>query len=156
MDLNFDDRNLLAPGVHDATLEVVKQHFAKFQKTDRRMTLFKKLEAYVGELKKTGWKCSLILDGSFVMPAVDAPNDIDVILVMPSDWDVAADLTPFEYNLVSHKRTQKEYRIDAYAVPAGSDAERRFLELFQQVRIEWCRQFDLPEDSQKGMVRLIL
>ena len=52
MELAFDERNLLLPGVHDVTMEIVNEHFARFQKSDRRMTLFAKLVAYVDALKK--------------------------------------------------------------------------------------------------------
>jgi hypothetical protein len=46
MPLAFDERQLLVAGVHDATLAEVEQHFARFQRTDRRMNLFKKLNKY--------------------------------------------------------------------------------------------------------------
>jgi hypothetical protein len=154
MPLRFDDRQLLPPGVHDATLEEVEAHFGRFQRTDRRMALLKKLKAYVTEVKRTGWYCSVLINGSFVMPLVDEPNDIDIILVMPQDWDIAADLRPFEYNLISKRFTKKEYSIEVYAVLPGSEMERRYLALFEQVRIDWCRQYNWPADSKKGIVRI--
>ena len=48
MELVFDERNLLVPGVYDVSMETVKERFGKFQRSDRRMNLFAKLEAYVG------------------------------------------------------------------------------------------------------------
>src|SRR5262245_1676341 len=100
MPLTFDDRGLLVPGTHDATPAEVERAFARFQRSDRRITLFAKLRAYLAELRQTGWACHVILDGSFVMPMVDEPNDIDVILVLPADWDLTRELRPFEYNVV--------------------------------------------------------
>jgi hypothetical protein len=39
MPLLFDDRQLLVDGVHDASLEVVEEHFSRFQRTGRRIKL---------------------------------------------------------------------------------------------------------------------
>ena len=157
MSLVFDHRHLLPPGIHDATLAEVDKCFACFQKSDRRMTLFKKLTAYVAEVKRIGWGCTVIIDGSFVMPPVDEPNDIDIILVlvMPRDWDLAAKLRPFEYNVVSKRYTKKEYNIEVYPVLPGSVAEQDYLNLFEQVRLEWCQKFNWPKGSKKGIVRIV-
>lgn len=141
MPLVLDDRRLLPPGIHDATLDEVEEFFGRFQRTDRRSELFKRLNRYFEAVRRTGWACQVILDGSFVMPPVDEPDDIDIILVMPEGWDVTADLRPFEYNVVSKRYTKREYKIEVYPVLPGSEAEKKFLDLFAQVRIEWCRQF---------------
>jgi hypothetical protein len=153
--LLFDDRHLLPPGVHEATLAEIETHFARFQRSGRRITLFGHLKAYLDAVMKTGWACSVIIDDSFVMPLVDEPNDIDLILVMPANWDMTADLRPFEYNVVSKAYTKREYKIEVYAVLPRSEQEQSYLELFQQVRIEWCRQFGWPADSKKGIVRIL-
>ncbi len=155
MSLTFDDRGLLPPGIHDATLDEVEQAFARFQRTDRRIKLFERLRAYVAELRKTGWTYTLLIDGSFVMPPVDAPNDIDAILVFPADWDLDASLRPFEYNLVSRRSTKKEYQIEVYTVTVGSANEVKFMTLFAEIRLEWCQQFGWPADDRKGLVRIV-
>lgn len=155
MPLNFDARGLLPPGVHDATLDEVKQSFAQFQRTDRRLTLFDKLKAYLAEVAKTGWACQVVIDGSFIMPAVDEPNDIDMILVFPSDWDLTSSLRPFEYNLVSKSFTKREYKVEVFAVTDGSARHHHFLGFFAQVREEWCRKFGWPDDTIKGLVRVV-
>jgi hypothetical protein len=153
--LTFDERGLLAPGVHDAALAEVEASFARFQRSDRRIQLFEKLKAYLAELGQTGWACEVILDGSFVMPPVDEPNDIDLILVLPADWDMFQPLKPFEYNVVSKKFTRREYQIDVLPAPAGSQAEREYRLLFEGIRIEWCRRFGWPAGSTKGLVRVV-
>jgi hypothetical protein len=155
MALVFDERGLLPPGIHDATMAEIEGTFARFQKTERRISLFAKLKAYVKEVKQTGWQCEIVVDGSFVMPTVDEPNDIDIILVLPSDWDMTKELRPFEYNVVSRAFTKKEYRIDVLPAPRGSIAELKYSLLFAQIRVEWCRQFGWPEDSVKGIVRIV-
>lgn len=155
MPLTFDDRGLLAPGTHDATLAEVEQIFARFQHSDRRIKLFGKLKTYLAELEQTGWVCQVILDGSFVMLAVDEPNDIDLILVLPADWDMFRDLRPFEYNVVSRARTRKTYGIDVTPVPAGTVQDARARLFFEQVRVERCRELGWPEDTKKGLVRVV-
>jgi hypothetical protein len=133
MPLTLDDRGLLPPGIHDATLPEIEASFARFQRSDRRIKLFEKLKAYLAELGRTGWKCEVILDGSFVGPTVDEPNDIDLILVLASDWDRAQELRPFEYNLLSKRFARQEYGIDVSPVAAGSKSDvdvRRFFEQY--------------------------
>jgi hypothetical protein len=155
MSLTFDHRGLLPPGIHDATLADIDASFARFQKSDRRIKLFEKLKAYLLELGRTGWQFEVIIDGSFVMPPVDEPDDIDIILVLPADWDMFQTLRPFEYNVVSRKFTRREYQLDVLPATAGSEAERRYRLLFQGIRIEWCQRFGWPAGSEKGLVRLV-
>src|SRR5438128_12671441 len=101
MALAFDDRKLLTEGIHQASLAEVEEHCARFQRSGRRIRLFRKLCDYLAAVKKAGCGTSVILDGSFVMGCVDEPSDIDLILILPPDWDPEADLKPFQYNLVS-------------------------------------------------------
>jgi hypothetical protein len=155
MPLTFDDRGLLVPGTHDATLAEVEQAFARFQRSDRRIRLFANLQAYLSEVRLTGWPCEVILNGSFVMPMVDEPNDIDLILLLPADWNMAGELRPFEYNVVDKTFTKREYDIEVIATPTGSERAGRARQLFDQVRPEWCRLFGWPLGSLKGLVRIV-
>jgi hypothetical protein len=155
MPLTFDEHGILPPGVHDATLAEIEASFARFQKSDRRIKLFERLKAYLAELGTTGWQCEVIIDGSFVMPPVDEPNDIDIILVLPANWDMSQNLKPFEYNVVDKAFTKKEYQVEVFAVAAGSEREARVRSLFDQVRPEWCHRFGWALGSLKGFVRII-
>ncbi len=156
MPLTFDDRQLLVSGVHDATLAEVEQHFARFQRTDRRMNLFKKLKEYVAALQAAQINGALIIDGSFVMPAVDQPGDIDIVLVLAEEWNMTADLRPYQYNLVSKRRVKQEYRFDMFAVQKGSPKEQEWVAFFSQVNPKWCEAFGWPMDAIKGLVRILL
>lgn len=78
--LALDDRKLLPPGVHDVSLKEVEELFGRFQRTDRRPRLFRKLHDDLkshGQAEVVG---SVIIDGSLVMGCVDEPEDIDLIL----------------------------------------------------------------------------
>ena len=87
MTLALDERQLLPGGVHDATLEEVDRQFGRFQRTDRRIELVRKLKEYVAAMQQAQIRGSLIVDGSFVMAGVDQPEDLDLVLVLPDDWD---------------------------------------------------------------------
>lgn len=155
MPLTFDERGLLPPGIHEASLIEVEEAFAQVQHTDRRMNLFAKFQEWFAALRRTRWACQVILDGSFVMPMIDDPNDLDLILVMPGSWDMAADLRPFEYNVVDKHYTKREYHIEVYPVVPDSVDYHKFLTLFTRIRLEWCQRFDWLVGSQKGVVRLL-
>jgi hypothetical protein len=156
MELAFDDRKLLLPGVHEVSLETVKQHFGQFQRSDRRPTLFAKLTEYLNAVKKAGCGHSVIIDGSFVMACVDEPDDIDLVLVLPSDWDTQAEVKPFQYNLVSKRAVGRTYPIELFVVKCGSIDEARWIEYFGQVNPDWTKQFGWPNDLRKGILRIHL
>ena len=156
MALVFDDRNLLPSGVYFVSLEIVEEYFAKFQKTDRRIRLFEKLRAYLDEIKRAGCGISVIVNGSFVMPCVDDHEDIDLILILPPNWDMAADLKPYQYNLVSKKQVKKVYGIEVFPVRPDSLEEQKWIEFFTKVNIKWCQKFGWPADSEKGIVKVVL
>jgi hypothetical protein len=50
--LTLDDRKLLPPGVHDASLQEVEELFGRFQRSDRRPKLFRKLRDYLTAPKR--------------------------------------------------------------------------------------------------------
>jgi hypothetical protein len=154
MPLAFDERQLVTAGIHDVTIEEVEQHFARFQRTDRRMNLFKKLTDYIAALQAAKIKCSLILDGSFIMTIVDQPDDIDFILVLPEEWDMTADLRPYQYNLVSKKRVKQEYRFDLFTVRKNSPQEQEWVTFFSGINLKWREAFGWPKDTTKGLVRI--
>lgn len=154
MALVLDERGLLPDGVHEATLEEVDAVFARFQKSDRRLKLFARLRNYLVELKKAVVGESVIIDGSFVMPCVDEPEDIDIILVMAEDWDMKADLKPYQYNLVSKKRVKKDHGFDLAVVSKNSPLELEWISFFSQVRPKWCQRFGWPKHATKGLVRV--
>jgi predicted nucleotidyltransferase len=141
MPLALDDRKLLPEGVHDATLMEVDELFARVQKSDRRLKLFARLQAYLDAVKKAECGISVILNGSFVMGCVHEPSDIDLVLVLPKDWDLDADLKPYQYNLVSKRRVRKDFRFDIATVTSGSVEERNWVTFFSKISRRWRREF---------------
>ena len=151
-----DEYGLLPPGVHPCSWEEFERRYARFQRSDRRLRLCARLKEYLDALHATGWSCELIVDGSLVMGCVDEPDDIDLILVLPADWDWAADLRPFEYNVVSKRAVRRDYRFDVKTVEAGSSDEANYLDFFQGVNIKWQIKYGIPSDRRKGLPRMTI
>jgi len=143
----LDKHGFLPVGVHDCTLEELKAAFGSFQTTDQRPKLFQKLQLLVAEIRAAQFARSLLIDGSFVTFKPD-PNDIDLVLVLPHGHDVAADLPPVQYNLVSKRRVQKRFGFDMVAVRESTLELNEAVAFFQQVRHQ--------PDLRKGILRLVL
>ncbi len=154
MPLIFDARGLLAPGIHKASQTEVEEALGRFQRSDRRLKLVAKLRSYLDALRRANLGASVILDGSFVMSAVDEPDDVDAILILPANWDKDADLSPMQYNLLSRRSTKREYEIEIFPAISGTERERYWLEFFAQVNVKWCQQLGWPADTRKGLVRI--
>jgi uncharacterized protein DUF6932 len=85
------------------------------------------------EARNTGFVVELIVDGSFVTAKPD-PSDVDLVVVLASNHDFAADLRPFEYNVVSKRRVRHAYRFDILVAGEGSRAYAEYEGFFQQIR----------------------
>jgi hypothetical protein len=148
---------LLPPGIHVLTLEQVEESFGRFQKSDRRCRLFARLTTYLRELRAAGWAVAVILDGSFVMKCVDEPDDVDLLVILPTGWDRAAELPPHEYNLLSHRMAKRLYKFDVFAAEEGTDEQARWEEFFAGVNVKWENPpLHLPAGLKKGVVRVAL
>lgn len=156
MPLELMPNGILPIAVHDCDLADVKAIFGKVQRSTRRMNLFLKLEEYVAQLQKANIRGSLIVDGSFVMGCVDEPDDIDVVLVLAEDWDLAADLKPYQYNLVSKRDVKRNFPIEVYPVIAGSEPEQKWTDFFQKVNVKWYEPCSFEVGAKKGVVRIQL
>jgi hypothetical protein len=156
MSLELTDDGVLGVDIHDGTLDDLEALFGGFQRSTRRMTLFARLREYVAALRRAEIRGALIVDGSFVMSCIDEPDDIDVVLVLAKDWDLTADLQPFQYVLVSKRDVKRNYPIEVFPVLEGSDAERKWTEYFQQINTKWYASHGFASGSRKGLVRIAL
>ncbi len=143
----FEPSGLLPPGVHDCPLEEIKARFGGFQGSDRRPRLFAKLEAFVAQARASRMVRELVIAGNFVT-AKPAPNDIDLIVIVPGIHDLTADLPPAAYNVVSKKRVQKRFGFDIVAVREGTSEINDVIAFFHQVRGE--------PTARKGILRIRL
>lgn len=143
----LEKSGLLPPGMHDCTLAEIKTRFGAFQTSDRRPLLFANLLRFVSEARASGIVRNIIVNGSFVT-AKDVPNDIDLIVIVPFSHDFTSDLSAGAYNVLSKQRVRQRYGFDLLVAREDSIESRRWIEFFQQVRLE--------PGAQKGILNLKL
>lgn len=135
--LNAD--GLLPAGTHECTLDEVRERFGSFQRTDRRPRLFGDLERYWRDLSRAEIAKYLIVNGSFVTSS-DAPNDIDVLLVLKDDVDLCADdVPPFRLNARDRTYVLREYKLDFYFGFEGDDSATKMMDLWSRVKLDPAR-----------------
>ena len=143
----FDHNGCLPEGIYDCAVEEVSKRFGSFQSSDWRARLWAKFTEFLREAKACGLIEAVLLDGSFVTAKPD-PNDIDLILIVPGNHDFSADFQPSEYNVLSKRQVSRRFGFDLLVARAESEEYRRYVEFFQQVRLEPGRK--------KGILRITL
>lgn len=144
---DFDDEGFLPSGVHPTTLEEIRSRFGQFQHSDVRCQLANKLDAFLKEARSSDLFAEIIINGSFIS-AKDEPNDIDLILVLNLGHDFAAELRPFEYNVISRRQVRRRFGFDVLVAQLGQPEHFEYVQFFSQVRGNPGRQ--------KGMLRITL
>jgi hypothetical protein len=145
---------LLNPGVHPMTLDEIDQLFGRFQRSDKRMKLVVRLRLFVKAVRDVDPLIKIFINGSFIMTKVDEPGDIDVVLLLPPGWNFAAELRPFEYNILSRRMVRKLHRFDMFVGVDGEESARNALDFFAQVNVKWLTALAIPEGTIKGIVRI--
>ena len=143
----FNKHGLLPEGIHDCSLEELRDRFGTFQSSDRRPRLWQRLRQFIEDLRQSDLIREVLIDGSFVTN-LPSPNDIDLILVLPLDHDIHAELTPSAYNVISKTRVRVQFEFDIFVVGAESIEYRKALGFFARVR-------NRPQ-LRKGILRLQL
>jgi hypothetical protein len=123
------------------------ERFGSFQSSDRRPQLWARFVTFMREVAACDFVEGVLVDGSFVT-AVAEPNDIDLVLVLSVDHDFSADFRSSEYNVLSRRRVNRRFGFDVLVARADSEAYRRYLGFFQQVRLE--------PDRKKGILKIWL
>src|SRR5437899_11846810 len=127
------DTGFLPHGVHDCTRDEIFEMFGRFQSSDRRPELCRRLHEMVNALKRAKMARAIIVDGSFVSGA-DAPNDVDVLIILPADWNLDQELPIESYNLLSKKQVRRRWQFDILVACEGTPELARYIEFFQGVR----------------------
>lgn len=135
----------MPPGIYDCTLDEIYERFGRFNGTEQRPNLYKKLVEFVKATKSSNLGAKLIVNGSFTSNKPD-PGDIDLVVELPANHDLAADLTPDAYNSISRKRVAKRYGFDILVAAEGSVNHANYLDLYQSLKNR--------EDRKKGVLRL--
>ena len=129
----LDPDGFLPVGVHECTLDEIKEDFGSFQGSDRRPRLWEKLQQFLREAKASGLVEAVLLNGSFVTDE-PAPNDIDIIVVVSAAHDFGADLPPHQYNVLAQQRVRRRFGFDIVVAKMGTDNLAEAVAFFSQVR----------------------
>ena len=146
------EEGALPPGIHGCTIEECFETFGRFSRSDRRPRLTEALRRYILDARFSGIAVSVLVDGSYVTSKPE-PNDIDLILVLKPDLDLAAEMSPMEYNVQSKRTVKKLYGLDVLPAIEGSQAFREYVLLFSQLRSDDPEQ---PKVPSKGILRIDL
>jgi hypothetical protein len=124
---------VLPEGVHECTIDEVEQVFGRFQRSDQRIQLTKRLRAFLGDAARSGIVAAVVVDGSFVT-AKEKPGDIDLIVALRADFDLNQELQPFEYNIRSKRMVRETYKFDVFVAVDGHDDYFRRVEFLSRVK----------------------
>ena len=140
------------------SLEEIGRFFGSVPIPPHRLRLFEKLKKYVERLRTLQIGIALIVDGSFIMPCVEMPADIDLILVMPKEWEKTIEKIPPEhYNLLSPIKVEAEFEgMHLFVVAEHSREYHGWIRYFSHIREYWKFRFSIPHDVSKGLVRVTL
>jgi hypothetical protein len=141
----LDEEGFLPPGIYDCTLDEIRERFGRFNGTEQRPNLYRKLEAFVNVTRSSNLGARLIVNGSFTSNKPD-PGDIDLVVELPANHDLGADLSPDAYNSISRKRVAKRYGFDILVAAEGTANHASYLDLYQSLKNR--------EDRKKGVLRL--
>lgn len=129
----FEETGNLPAGVHRCTVEEAQLRFGGFQTSDRRPRLWAQFASFLREAKNSQLIEELLLDGSFVT-AEPAPNDIDIVVVVPAGHNFAAELPANQYNLLAARRVRRRFGLDIVVVRNGTEQLAQAVEFFAQMR----------------------
>ena len=140
------------------SMEEVGKLFGNIPKSQYRLRLFETLQKYVERLQTLQVGIALLVDGSFAMPCVEKPADIDVILVMPENWEYPIEIIPPEqYNLLSSVRVEAGFAgIHLFVVAENSPEYHDWIRYFSYIKGDWRIMFDIPPNVSKGLIRVTL
>ena len=112
-----------------------------------------RLARYIQDAHNSGVVTAVVIDGSYVT-AKEEPGDIDLIVALRPDFDLAEEMRPLEYNIQSKPMVRKLYGFDVLTASDGSEAYRRLLDFFSRVKPNDPDQRTSQE--RKGLLRIEL
>jgi hypothetical protein len=135
----------LSPGVHEATLSEVVEHFGT--NTPRRQVLASRLQELVSLAQATGKLQRIFIWGSFVT-GKPSPRDLNVFLLMQEGFDREfTALAPPQQYVFDHERARLLFEADIFWATEAIGA----------VLASWLSVYQLSRDMEpRGIVEVIL
>ena len=143
-DLNA--HGLLPPGIHECTLDELADRFSGEGFGSPRHKLVLRLRAFLAEVRKTRFVAWVAVDGSFVT-AKAQPGDIDLVLVLRSDFDPAFTPSPHEESVLSHRWVARKFEFDSFWAVEGTPLFDKQIAFFQKVKHH--------ADLTKGILKVV-
>jgi hypothetical protein len=144
----FDDHGLLAPGIHDCTLQDIG---AELCWNSHRSTLFSGLNDFLSkEWVPLGLECDIIIDGSFVRKKAE-PEDIDLVIdlsAIVSQKGLAAAVML----RLQHERIKQDYHCDLWAKHPLIPND--LIQFFQYLGDKGAADLRLLPKTPKGVLRI--
>jgi hypothetical protein len=131
----FNEYGCLPEGIHDCTTEEIAARFGGFQSGDRRPRLWERFVEFLREAQACGLADAVLVNGSFVTAKTE-PNDIDLMLIVSSSHDFSTEFQPSEYNVISKRQVNRRFGFDLLVARANSEEYHRYVEFYQQVRLD--------------------
>jgi predicted nucleotidyltransferase len=143
----FVTAGLLPVGVHDATLEEIRQRFGI--QNDTRIKHFGNLKTFCEELEVFGSLIKgIFVDGSFVTDK-PVPSDVDIVVVHDEDdFDALDDHVNREF--LFQDRALERYKFDLFV----ECDEVTMVRFFQKVSTDFALGHGLPARHPKGIIRV--
>jgi hypothetical protein len=145
--------NVLPPGIHDCTMDEVEGMFGRFQRSDRRIHLTTRLRSFIDDARQSGIVAAVIIDGSYVT-AKHEPGDVDLIVVLRTDFDLSQELRPFEYNVGSRRMVKQLYRFDVFVDVEESESYVSHVRFLTRIKPDDPEQ--QSSETAKGLLRVKL
>ena len=140
--LNSDGN--LPEGIHLATEDAVLARFAT--PSARRQWLGEQLRSLLALAKSTGQLARVFLCGSFVT-SKEVPNDLDVLLVMSTEFAIEALPTP-AHIVFDHVQARLRFQADVFWTKASLDP---------QVLHLWLDTYQTGKDfTRRGIVEVLV
>ena len=145
---DLDEHGLLPPGIHDCTLQEIKERFCW---TARRQEIFAGFTRFLG----TEWvplrlDCPLYVDGSFVRNKA-LPGDMDAVIELSEIEPVQAMATALALRY-RHDEIKMAYNVDVWTRHPSLPLDLR--QFFQYVGDKAAAELHLNMRHPKGILRV--
>jgi hypothetical protein len=148
----FTVHGLLPLGVHDATLDEVLSRFGG--SNARRKMIGDGLKAFVELVQTFGLFTLLFVDGSFTTD-VDLPNDVDVVLQLPSSSGRQFLSHPNALKILDAAQAKATYHVHLF-LEKTEDGYAGMVGFFQQLKPKDLLAKKLAATHRRGIVKVRL
>ncbi len=154
---------ILPVGIHDCTLDEIKEQFSVRINSPNRIQLWKNLETFIGEIRNLGIVSVVYIDGGFTTNKL-VTGDVDIVMrlpeknVMRADLALASKVKDFLDNFDKfHADARNRLQMDVYCdIPLIEPWENELSAFFQYVGVKDATRLGLKPKDKKGILRVTI